>query len=180
MKAWFKGFSFYITTIESLDQLSNWKRDMPRKEIIITEEGLEKLKNELAELRDVRRPEIINRIKTAKELGDLSENAEYSSAKEDQSFVEGRIQELEEIIKHAKVTSSTHKETIGVGSQVEFEVDGEKDAFEIVGPAESDPEKGKIASDSPVGRALLGHKAKDSVKVETPDGSVTYKILKIA
>lgn len=153
---------------------------MPKKEILITQEGLEKLQQELQELTTVRRPEIVNRIKIAKELGDLSENAEYTSAKEEQSFVEGRIQEIEQVLKQVKVVAENHSGTIGIGTTVTFTVDGDKDSFELVGPTESDPEKGKISVDSPVGQALLGHKVKDKVKVETPDGSVTYEIVSVA
>lgn len=154
---------------------------MLKKDILITEEGLEKVRNELNELLTVRRPEVINRIKGAKELGDLSENAEYSAAKEEQSFVEGRIQEVEEIIKHAKIaaTSSDCNGSISIGCYVTVLVDGEQDKFELVGPTESDPAKGKISVDSPVGKALLGHKAKDTVSVETPDGKIQYKIVSV-
>jgi transcription elongation factor GreA len=153
---------------------------MPKKEILITQEGLDKLQQELHELTTIRRPEIVNRIKVAKELGDLSENAEYTSAKEEQSFVEGRIQEIEQVLKQAKVVAENHTGTIGIGTTVTFSVDGDKDSFELVGPTESDPEKGKISVDSPVGQALLGHKVKDKVKVETPDGSVVYEIISVA
>lgn len=154
---------------------------MSKREILITQEGLDRLNTELKELKDVRRPEIINRIKLAKELGDLSENAEYSSAKDEQSFIEGRIQELEDVIKHAKVAEETAgSKVVGVGSRVTVEVGGESDKFEIVGPAESDPANGKISTDSPVGQALLGHKDKDVVKVKTPDGEISYKVLSIA
>lgn len=152
---------------------------MPKKEILITQEGLEKLRQELHELTTVRRPEIVNRIKEAKALGDLSENAEYTSAKEDQSFVEGRIQEIEQILKSAKVVTESQTDTIGIGARVTVRVEGDDDTFEIVGPTESDPENGKISVDSPVGRALLGHKSKQKVTVETPDGSVLYEIVSV-
>ncbi len=147
----------------------------------MTSEGLVKLRTELQDLTEVRRPEIIGRIKGAKELGDLSENAEYSAAKEEQSFIEGRIQEVEEIIKHAKIAegASSQNGTIGIGSTVKVSVDGEADEFEVVGPTESDPTKGKISIDSPVGKALLGRKAKDTVSVETPDGKIQYKIISV-
>lgn len=150
-----------------------------KKDILITQEGLDNLTAELKILVEVRRPEIINRIKTAKELGDLSENAEYSSAKEDQSFVEGRIEEIEEALKHAKVVKGVTAGTIGIGSNVVVEVEGETDSFEIVGVTESDPSKGKISLDSPVGQALIGHKAKEKVSVQTPDGAIEYKIVTV-
>lgn len=152
------------------------------KEILITEEGLEKLQKELDELRLVRRPDVISRIKTAKEYGDLSENSEYTAAKDDQSFVEGRIQELETLIKHSKVVVNGHGEkhaAIEIGCKVTVEVDGEKDSFEIVGPTESDPARGRISTDSPVGQTLMGRKVNDRVAVETPDGKVSYKIIAV-
>lgn len=153
-----------------------------KREILITQEGLEKLEAELKELVDVRRPDVISRIKSAKELGDLSENAEYSSAKDEQSFIEGRIQELEDVIKHAKVVQDDKggDKTVRIGSHVTVKVDGETDKYELVGPAESDPAHGKISTDSPVGQALLGHKEKEVVKVKTPDGEVVYTIVSIA
>ncbi|HSX42423.1 MAG TPA: transcription elongation factor GreA [Candidatus Saccharimonadales bacterium] len=150
-----------------------------KKEILMTAEGLEKLKTELKELTETRRPEVVNRIKEAKALGDLSENAEYSSAKEDQSFIEGRIEELEQQIKQAKVVNGAHKGTVGIGSEITVEIEGDKDNYKIVGPTESDPAKGRISIDSPVGQAVLGHKAGDKVKVQTPDGAVDYKIISV-
>jgi len=153
---------------------------MAKKEILITKDGLEKLQAELIELTKVRRPDVINRIKTAKELGDLSENAEYTAAKEDQSFIEGRIQELEQTIKQVKVVSNKHTEVINIGSDITVEVDGETDQFELVGTAESDPENGKISIDSPVGQALLGHKVKDKVTVQTPEGAIIYTVITVS
>ncbi|MBI4948287.1 transcription elongation factor GreA [Candidatus Berkelbacteria bacterium] len=150
-----------------------------KKQILMTGEGLEKLQVELKELTEVKRPEIVNRIKVAKALGDLSENAEYTSAKEEQSFVEGRIQELEELLKHAKVVEGNNSDSIGIGSYIDFEVDGDKDSFELVGSTESDPDNGKISIDSPVGQALLGHRVGDVVSVQTPDGAISYKILAV-
>lgn len=154
---------------------------MSKREVLITEEGLNKLKAELQELRGVRRLEVINRIKSAKELGDLSENAEYSSAKEEQSFIEGRIQELEEIIKHAKIAEHAARTTeeVGIGSKVTVKVDDETYNFEIVGPTESDPTNGKISIDSPVGKALLGGTTGKKVTVKTPDGDLVYKIVSV-
>lgn len=153
---------------------------MTKKEILITKEGLEKLQAELEELIKVRRPDVINRIKTAKELGDLSENAEYTAAKEDQSFIEGRIQELEQTIKQGRVVTHANSDAAGIGSALTVEVEGEQDRFELVGPAESDPENGRISVDSPVGRALLGSKAKDKITVQTPEGSTVYTVITVA
>ncbi len=150
-----------------------------KKDILMTSEGLEKLKTELRELTEVRRPDVVTRIKEAKALGDLSENAEYQSAKEEQSFIEGRVEELEQMIKHAKVVGAEHKGTVGIGSKITVEIEGEKDEFEIVGPTESDPTKGRISIDSPVGQAVLSRKVGDKVNVQTPDGSVQYKIVTV-
>ena len=133
----------------------------------------------MKELTKIRRPDVVNRIKTAKELGDLSENAEYTSAKEEQSFIEGRIQEIENTLKHARVVEGKHTGVIGIGCRVKAMVEGDEDEFELVGQTESDPENGKISVDSPVGQALLGHKAKDKVSVETPDGSVVYTVTSV-
>ncbi len=154
-----------------------------KREILITQEGLDKLAAELKELVEDRRPDVIARIKSAKELGDLSENAEYSSAKDEQSFIEGRIQELDDVIKHAKVVKDSSKsggKTIQIGSRVTVQVEGDTDQYELVGPAESDPARGKISTDSPVGQALLGHQVKETVKVRTPDGDVAYKIVAVS
>lgn len=149
---------------------------MAKKDIFMTEDGLVKLQDELKELVETKRPEVVGRIKTAKELGDLSENAEYSSAKEDQSFIEGRIQEIEHILKYAKVVNTTQAGTIGIGNNVTAVVEGDEFSFELVGETESDPEKGKISIDSPVGLAIAGHKVGDKVTVQTPDGAVDYLV----
>jgi transcription elongation factor GreA len=141
---------------------------------------LEQLKRELKELKEIKRPEIIARIKSAQELGDLSENAEYQSAKEDQSFVEGRIQELEAMIKSAKVIEKSHDAShIGIGSIVVVDIEGEQVSYEIVGPTESDIEHNRISSESPVARTLLGHKKGDTVTVSAPGGDISYKIVDV-
>jgi transcription elongation factor GreA len=153
---------------------------MANKSVTFTKEGLEQLKLELKELKEVKRSEIIGRIKSAQELGDLSENAEYQSAKEDQSFIEGRIQELETMIKSAKVVERQHDSAfIGIGSTVMVDIEGDHMSYEIVGPTESDIENNKISSESPVGRSLLGHKKSDAVTVLAPGGEVIYKILEV-
>ncbi len=153
---------------------------MADKGISLTQEGLENLKQELKELKEVKRPEIIERIKRAKEFGDLSENAEYQSAKEDQSFIEGRIQELEAMIKTAHVVAKkANTSTIDIGSKVTVAIDGDKLVYEIVGPTEGDLERNRISSESPVGRALLGHKKADVVTVMAPGGDIEYKIVDV-
>lgn len=152
------------------------------KDIIITQEGLNKLLAELDNLKKVRRPEVISRIKGAKELGDLSENAEYAAAKDEQSFVEGRIQELDQIIKKLKVVKEANgqQKTALPGSRLTVAVEGDELNIELVGQTEADPAKGKISIDSPVGKALLGHKGGDNVNVQTPDGEIVYRIVTLA
>jgi len=149
------------------------------KEIYLTQEGLEKLKAELNQLKQNDRTSVIERIKAAKEFGDLSENAEYEDAKNEQAYIESKILELEEKIKHAKVVKKENKETIGVGSILECLVEGEKELIEIVGSSEADPINGKISSESPVGRALFGHKKGESIDVDTPGGKLKYKVVSV-
>lgn len=153
---------------------------MANKVFTLTKDGLEHLRAELKELKEVKRPEVIARIKSAQELGDLSENAEYQSAKEDQSFIEGRIQELEVMIKSAKVIErGQDTSVVDIGSKVTLSVDGDKIFYEIVGPTESDIENDKVSSESPVARALMGHKKGDSVTVMAPGGEVAYKVIDV-
>lgn len=151
------------------------------KDIVLTEEGLVKIKNELANLKE-RRKDVIARIQTAKEFGDLSENAEYDDARNEQSFVEGRIQELQEMIKQAKVVSkqSHSTDSVSLGSKVTVTVDGDSEEYELVGVNESDPVNGKISIESPTGKALMGAKKGEKVIVETPGGKLEYSITHIA
>ena len=143
-------------------------------------EGLEKLKNELEERLTVIRPEIASRIKEAKELGDLSESAEYESAKEAQAANEGRIEEIKEILENAViVTGSSGSGIADVGSCVKTESKNGSQEFVIVGASESNPGQGFISNESPLGRGFLGHKKGDSVEVKTPKGVVEYKITEI-
>lgn len=150
------------------------------KEVVLTEEGLDKLKNELLALKQ-RRKEIISRIQTAKEFGDLSENAEYDDARNEQSFIEGRLQELDDMIKRAKVVTKTHQNNgrVALGSQVTVLCEGESAIYELVGANESDPAKGKISIDSPIGKALMGASKGETVIASTPSGKADYKIVAI-
>ena len=145
----------------------------------LTPERLEELKKELSELKTVRRAEVAERLKRAKELGDLSENAEYMEAREEQNQVETRIFELEDMIKNAAVIKHMNGSKVQIGSTVEMEKDGRKMTFMIVGPNEADPSVGKISNESPLGKAFLDKKTGDSVKVKTPGGEATYKILSV-
>ena len=153
-----------------------------QKQTYITEEGLNKLKEELDLLKNTKRKEIANRIKEAKELGDLSENAEYQEAKEEQSFVENRVLELESIIRNVNLIKKDKKANeITVGSTIEVEKDsGDKFTYTIVGSSEADPTKGLISNESPIGMAFLGKKVGDEAQVEAPSGAIKFKVLKIS
>ena len=145
----------------------------------ISQEGLEQLKAELIELKQ-KRHEIAKRLEEAKALGDLSENAEYQDAKEHQAFNEGKIAELEQMIRDAVVINKTgKKDIVRIGSVVNVKINGEKQTFHIVGSEEADPIGGKISNESPLGKAFLGRKAGEIVEAETPRGKVTYKIKSI-
>lgn len=149
------------------------------KEIYLTQEGLKKLKEEYKELTNVKRREVTERISKAREFGDISENSEYDTARDEQSFIEGRILEIEEILKHAKIINERVKHNVvEIGSKVKVEIDGEKDEFAIVSSVEANPTEGKISNESPVGMALLGAKVGDVVTISSTIKS-TYKILEI-
>ncbi len=146
---------------------------------IISPEGYNKLKEELENLSTVKRREIAERIEAAKELGDLSENAEYADAKEAQAFNEGRIGEIFNLLKNLKVVESKGSGAVGMGSKITVVSDGRERQFEIVSFNEADPLVGKISNESPIGEAFLNRQAGEKVKVVTPKGEVEYKILKI-
>lgn len=156
---------------------------MEEKKTILTYAGLKKLEEELETLKVVRRKEVAQKIKEAREQGDLSENAEYDAAKDEQRDIELRIEELEKILKNAEVVveDEVDLETINIGCTVtvydnEFE---EEIEFKIVGSTEANSLQGKISNESPVGRALIGRKIGDTVEVETQAGVIEYKVLKI-
>ncbi len=148
----------------------------------LTKEGLEKIKQELEYLKNVKRKEISHRIEEAIKLGDLSENAEYHEAKDDQGLNEARIRELEEIINKAVIIKNdkSNKKCVEVGGTIEVKFNGNKKEFTIVGPSEAEPSHGLISNESPIGKAFIGKKPGDEVDVETPAGVVKYKILKIS
>ena len=153
---------------------------MNNETVILTKEGLDKLRSELADLVDVKRPEIAQKIKEAREMGDISENSAYDTAVQEKSYIEGRISELEEIIKSAKVSEELPKDTIGVGSKVTVHIDGGEEVFHIVGAPEANPMEKKISHESPLGSSLMGKKIGDKVEVEVPMGKLVYTILHIA
>ncbi|GAB4446912.1 MAG: transcription elongation factor GreA [Anaerolineales bacterium] len=149
----------------------------------LTREGYQKLQDELEYLRKVKRQEVANRLHEAMEGGELIENAEYEAAKNEQAFVEGRIQELEALLASAKIIEDNGKkksDVVQLGSKVTIkEGNYEAETFTIVGAAEANPREGKISNESPIGKAILGHKVGETVKVETPGGTYNVKILKV-
>lgn len=147
----------------------------------LTTEGATRLKAELEELTGPRREELAVRLRTAIQMGDLSENADYIKAKEDQGFLEGRIQELEYILSNAVIIEdNNNRDVVGIGSHVTIqEEDYPEETYHLVGPTEADPSKGKISHESPIGKALMDHKAGETVEAETPGGVIKLKILKI-
>ena len=154
---------------------------MNNKPAYLSKEGLEQIRQELDELVNVRRAEVATRIHEAKEHGDITENAEYEDAKNEQAFVEGRIQTLSALVKNAVVIEENHSSThVQIGSTVTLQSEGGKESFQIVGSAEAAPAEGKISNESPVGRALLGRKKGDEITVSVPAGDYKYKILSIS
>ena len=146
----------------------------------LTLEGEQKLKAELAELTGPRREELAQRLRSAIQMGDLSENADYHKAKEDQAFLEGRIQEIEAILRSATIIEKTQSDVVAVGSVVTIQEENfDPETYSIVGASEADPRKGRISNESPFGKALLGHKVGDVVEAEAPGGKIKLKILKI-
>jgi transcription elongation factor GreA len=149
-------------------------------EVHLSREGLQRLEAELDELRSVRRPEAIRRVATAREHGDLKENAEYHAAREELGFIVGRIHALEDRLRHVVVVEAAESDTAVLGSTVVVEVDGERSVYLLVGSTDSDPAAGRISTSSPVGRALLGHGPGAEVAVATPSGSViTYRVVEV-
>lgn len=149
----------------------------------LTPEGLKKLEEELEFLKSVRRAEVAKRLHDAMEEGEVEENPEYEDAKNEQAFVEGRILTIETILANAVlIESKGPANEIRMGSKVTItdQATGEKDHYVIVGSAEADPTDGKISNESPMGKALLGHKLHEEVMVQTPDGPIKYKITHIA
>jgi transcription elongation factor GreA len=147
---------------------------------ILTKEGLQELKSEYEDILKVKRPVAVSRLSDARELGDLSENSEYAAAKQDLSFIDGRIAELEEILHGAKIITSHKKGSVDIGCKVTLHGNGRQDVFTVVGEWEADPSQKKISHSSPLGKALLGKKPGDKVEVEAPAGTILYKILEVS
>ena len=145
--------------------------------ITLTAEGFLELENELKELKEVKRPEVINALKEARALGDLSENSDYDAARNEQAQLEGRIKELEYKLEHCTIAEGGKNGTISVGSSVTIEYDdGEVEDYKIVGSPEADPFENKISNESPIGKAVIGHKKGETVSVESPNGAYSVKI----
>lgn len=153
---------------------------MTQQQTYLTREGEQKLKAELAELTGPRREELAQRLRSAIQMGDLSENADYHKAKEDQAFLEGRIQEIEYTLRNATIIEKTSSDFVSVGSTVTVQEENyDPETYYLVGAKEADPRKGRISNESPIGQALMDHKVGDVVEAETPGGKIKFKILKI-
>jgi transcription elongation factor GreA len=150
-------------------------------DVHITPEGLEAVRSELHELTTVRRPNIVQKIKAARELGDLSENFEYHAAKNEQGMMEARINELESIIKnHVLIETKAPTGVVSMGSTVRFSEDGQdEESYRIVGPAEADPKAGRVSYESALGKALIGHRVGDEVEIKTPNSAYNVRIVSI-
>jgi len=159
-------------------------KDNGAKAVLVTKKGLEKLKTELKEFKEVRRKQVAGRLKEAIAYGDLSENSEYEEAKNEQAFIEGRIVELEQMVANAQIIKddkSTH-DTVQIGTTVTVQnitEDDDAETYTIVGSTEADPLEHKISNESPIGSALLGKAKNEVVKVKVPAGIFEYKVLKI-
>ncbi len=154
---------------------------MSEQNTFLTQHGLEKLQAELEELKTVKRRQIAERIQEAKELGDLSENAEYVEAKNEQAFIEGRILEIETLLKHATVIKDTKRKsgTVRIGSKITVRDEKKTHEYLIVGSNEADPSIGKISNESPIGHAFLGKKPGDTVLITVPSGTKKFEIVTI-
>ena len=149
--------------------------------VYLTENGLDELKEELDNLINVRRPENIQAIKEARSLGDLSENAEYDAARNEQAQIEARIQQLEKMLENVSIITEVSKDTVGIGNTVSIKYvdDDEEEEYKIVGSQEADPFESKISNESPIAKALFEHKVGDIVTVESPNGSYEVEIIEI-
>ncbi|KKQ49515.1 MAG: Transcription elongation factor GreA [Candidatus Woesebacteria bacterium GW2011_GWB1_38_5] len=154
---------------------------MKDNKLQLTKQGVEALKNELSDLLEKKRPNLVERLSNARGQGDLSENSDYQNAKDELEFLDGRIDELREVIKNSVIIKDTSadKDTVGVGTKVKLHINGNENIFEIVGEWEADPVAKKISHTSPLGQALMGKKIGDGVEVEAPAGKLHYEIISI-
>lgn len=151
------------------------------KQVQLTKEGFKALEKELEELVNVKRPSLVERLSNARQQGDLTENSDYANAKEELEFLDGRIEELEEVLKNAQIVKNGNSKNggVSVGTRVTVKVNGEKHIYEMVGEWEADPVNKKISPESPLGQALTGKKVGEKAEVEAPAGKLTYEILAI-
>ena len=154
---------------------------MDEKKIYLTEEGLNELKKELDFLKLEKRPEIINALKDARALGDLSENAEYDAARSEQASTEARIKEIQKMLENVEIINSVKTDAVALGTKVKLEYvgDDEIDEYSIVGSKEADPFTNKISNESPIAKAIIGHKVGDIVNVVSPNGEYQVKVVEI-
>lgn len=155
-----------------------------KKKIFVTREGFEELKREHDELMRVKRPEVLERVSAARAMGDLSENSEYTAAREELSLIDGRIEELADILKNASLiegkTSSKGARIVQLGSKVTVTIGGKKEIFMLVGEWEADPRDKKISHESPLGKALIGRGVGEKIEVEAPAGKIHYTVVAIS
>ncbi len=146
----------------------------------LTPDGYKKLQDELVRLETVEEPAAVARLTQARSMGDLRENSEYHAAKEDRSVVHGRIQEIRVVLKNAQIVEPPKTDGVGLGSKLKVKVNDEEKMISIVGEFEADPMNGMLSVTSPIGRALMGHKAGDSVDIKIPAGTINYHIISIS
>lgn len=151
---------------------------MNQNQVLLTPEGLDELKKELLGL-ETKRPQLIKRLDEARSLGDLSENEAYKAARREQAFLDGRIIELKDLLKRAKLAPKNNGGKVGIGSKVKVKIDSEKQEFILVDESEANLANGKLSHSSPIGAALLGKKVGDQIEVKAPIGKVVYTILEI-
>lgn len=155
---------------------------MDAKKIYLTKKGFEDLQKEYDDMIKKRRPEVVERLSAAREMGDLSENAEYTAAREELAFIDGRIDELEDLLKQAELIADGHRKSasVGLGSKVLVKIGGKQETFTVVGEWEADPTEKKISHESPLGKALIGKAVGDEIAFEAPAGKMLYKIVSIS
>ena len=155
-----------------------------KKKIFVTKQGLEELKVELRDLEKTKRPQVLERVSQARAMGDLSENSEYTAAREELSLIDGRIEELSDMLKRVEIIdeeqASKKTNAVQLGSTVTVTINGKKEVFELVGEWEADPAEKKISHESPLGMALMGKALNDKIEVEAPAGKILYHIVEIS
>ncbi|OGC62375.1 transcription elongation factor GreA [candidate division WWE3 bacterium RIFCSPLOWO2_01_FULL_53_14] len=152
---------------------------MVEEKVYLTREGLKNLQEEYDQLVNVRRKEVAEKLQKARDLGDITENAAYDTARDEQAFVEGRVAELDDLLKRVEMVGEEKASAVQVGSKVKVHLDGNEQEFQIVGAPEANPVDGKISHESPLGQALLGKKVGEEVEIDAPAGRLIYHVLEI-